>query len=499
MILLQVGQCGIQVGQSLAQLLEAEDCLMDRILVDTERKTLPPNPTATRNTRLTIVDAGTAGRGNNWAHGYSDDAGAEKTIEALRRSVEAETDACWDPVAIGPGVLLVQSIAGGTGSGLGSRLTEDIRDEYPKRFLWNCAISPFASGETALQHYNSLLSLSTLQRNSDLISLFSNDILLNTVAKQHALVKGNARGDPKVTLNEINEQIAHTLAGVLLPVSPVFQNGDGELRHCPMRGFSGFDLITQVAPLPACKISSLATSINVVGEDADRRRATSKGIIPAIGWEDLTTDLMRNMASAPLAQKRSHISSRLYARNAVGPEFWSRADKMDAKIKQKLGASVVSPPAQDLELFASSTFGMNPKSAQRSLTLVSNDSDIIPSLSHLLDRARTMHASGAYLHWYDRHYIRHHAFARPFHVPEGRGTKNGWDSTVDVLGLEDRRRLRLGERWEDRAEDLVPWPWTWREGERLWSAKDWEVEGLFDEAFECIEGVLEDYKEFCTV
>ncbi|KAJ3090011.1 hypothetical protein HK100_007576, partial [Physocladia obscura] len=168
---------------SLSPLSDAKRNMLniDQILVDTERKTLSRlDPSA----RRTIVNADSTGRGNNWTHGYSDDVGAEAAMEAIRRNLErSETD-------VGSrGTLIFQSIAGGTGSGLGSRLTEDIRDVYPKRYIWNCAISPFTSGETALQHYNSTLSIARLQEHSDMISIFSNDLLLNAISKQHILRK----------------------------------------------------------------------------------------------------------------------------------------------------------------------------------------------------------------------------------------------------------------------------------------------------------------------
>ena len=49
-------------------------------------------------------------------------------------------------------------------SGLGSHLLELLRDEYEMAHLMNCVVAPHVSGESPLQHYNSLLCLSWLQR-----------------------------------------------------------------------------------------------------------------------------------------------------------------------------------------------------------------------------------------------------------------------------------------------------------------------------------------------
>ena len=59
---------------------------------------------------------------------------------------------------------MVHSLTGGTGSGLGSRLVERIRDTYPLAHVMSVAVSPHSSGDSPLQHYNSLLSLSSLQQ-----------------------------------------------------------------------------------------------------------------------------------------------------------------------------------------------------------------------------------------------------------------------------------------------------------------------------------------------
>ena len=45
------------------------------------------------------------------------------------------------------GFLLVQSLAGGTGAGLGTALAEALRDDYPGARLLNHCVWPYESGE----------------------------------------------------------------------------------------------------------------------------------------------------------------------------------------------------------------------------------------------------------------------------------------------------------------------------------------------------------------
>lgn len=62
------------------------------------------------------------------------------------------------------GTILVHSLTGGTGSGLGARLIETMRDAYPLAYNTSVSVSPHLSGDSPLQHFNSLLSLAAIQR-----------------------------------------------------------------------------------------------------------------------------------------------------------------------------------------------------------------------------------------------------------------------------------------------------------------------------------------------
>ncbi|GIQ91419.1 gamma tubulin, partial [Kipferlia bialata] len=68
------------------------------------------------------------------------------------------------------GFTLLHSIAGGTGSGLGSYLLERISDRYPKKLIQTYSVFPnvaTGSSDTVVQPYNSLLTLQRLTLNAD--------------------------------------------------------------------------------------------------------------------------------------------------------------------------------------------------------------------------------------------------------------------------------------------------------------------------------------------
>ena len=79
------------------------------------------------------------GSGNNWACGYCvhGQKAAGPTLEAVRRAVES-----CDRFT---GFVIHMSLAGGTGSGLGSYLTHRLRDDYPHSFIINQVLHYFES------------------------------------------------------------------------------------------------------------------------------------------------------------------------------------------------------------------------------------------------------------------------------------------------------------------------------------------------------------------
>ena len=74
-----------------------------------------------------------------------------------------------------PGTFILQSLAGGTGSGLGSYVLEQFQDEFEDVSFLNIGVLPHLSGEVILQSYNIILSMASLYKESDGIILLEND------------------------------------------------------------------------------------------------------------------------------------------------------------------------------------------------------------------------------------------------------------------------------------------------------------------------------------
>ena len=66
-----------------------------------------------------------------------------------------------------PGFLVLAGIAGGTGSGISSRLLVELRDAFELSNMSTFTIFPLTKGETPMQHYNCGFSLSYMQDYAD--------------------------------------------------------------------------------------------------------------------------------------------------------------------------------------------------------------------------------------------------------------------------------------------------------------------------------------------
>lgn len=124
------------------------------------------------------------GAGNNWAYGYAEAQKREETIlDMIEREVEGadnfEVHFATTRIIISipsltlmtasKGFLLCHSIAGGTGSGLGSLLLERLSDRFPKKLTSTFSVFPNTDdvSDVVVQPYNSMLTMRRLIEHAD--------------------------------------------------------------------------------------------------------------------------------------------------------------------------------------------------------------------------------------------------------------------------------------------------------------------------------------------
>ncbi|EOA90461.1 uncharacterized protein SETTUDRAFT_45648 [Exserohilum turcica Et28A] len=116
------------------------------------------------------------GAGNNWGMGYSM---GEQVHEDILDMIDREADGS-DSLE---GFMMLHSIAGGTGSGLGSYMLERLNDRFPKKLIQTYSVFPNTQdGDIVVQPYNSLLSLRRLTQNADSVVVLDNGALTRIAA-----------------------------------------------------------------------------------------------------------------------------------------------------------------------------------------------------------------------------------------------------------------------------------------------------------------------------
>ncbi|KAF1962142.1 tubulin-domain-containing protein [Byssothecium circinans] len=116
------------------------------------------------------------GAGNNWGMGYSM---GEQVQEEIIDMIDREADGS-DSLE---GFMLLHSIAGGTGSGLGSFMLERLNDRFPKKLIQTYSVFPNTQdGDIVVQPYNSLLSMRRLTQNADSVVVLDNGALSRIAA-----------------------------------------------------------------------------------------------------------------------------------------------------------------------------------------------------------------------------------------------------------------------------------------------------------------------------
>lgn len=210
-ITLQVGQCGNQIGKEFWDKISYEHGITqsgtlaapkhcDRkdvffyetddnkfiprsILIDLEPRAIQ-NITNSGITHENIfLDANGGGAGNNWAHGYARGRELQNDIFDM---IQREAEACDDMDSF----MLFHSIAGGTGSGLGSLMLENLRDYYPKKIIQSYSIFPNNDevSDVVVQPYNSMLTLQRLSLCCDSVIAIDNTSLTKI---NNGLISGN--------------------------------------------------------------------------------------------------------------------------------------------------------------------------------------------------------------------------------------------------------------------------------------------------------------------
>jgi len=203
------------------------------------------------NPENVYLDKEGGGAGNNWASGYSQ---AESLHEEIFDIIDREAEGS-DSLE---GFVLTHSIAGGTGSGMGSYMLERLADRFPKKIAQTYSVFPnqeaggdisggLGVSDVVVQPYNSLLTLKRLTQAADCVVVLDNTAL-NRIATDRLHITNPS-------LSQINEL-----------VSTIMSASTSTLRY---PSYMNNDLIGLIAPLiPTPRLHFLMTGYTPLATDA---------------------------------------------------------------------------------------------------------------------------------------------------------------------------------------------------------------------------------------
>ncbi|EFN59947.1 hypothetical protein CHLNCDRAFT_29164 [Chlorella variabilis] len=210
------------------------------------------------------------GAGNNWASGYSQGEGVQEDILDMIDRELGYSDSL-------EGFTLCHSIAGGTGSGMGSWLLEALNDRYPKKLVQTYSVFPnqSESSDVVVQPYNSLLTLKRLTLNADAVVVLDNTAL-NRIATERLHI-----ANP-------------TFAQVNSLVSTVMAASTATLRYPGYMNNDLVGLLASLIPIPQCHfLMSGYTPLTL--DAADDRGHGASSAVASIVRKTTVLDVMRRL------------------------------------------------------------------------------------------------------------------------------------------------------------------------------------------------------------
>lgn len=304
------------------------------------------------------------GAGGNFAVGYMSE-GREILGEILNR-IFHEIDQC-DNVG---GLIVLHSLGGGTGSGLGALIIEGIKMERPEVPILSCAVMPSPQVSSVVtEPYNTVFALSTLRRLADACLIFDNEALFDLTNRKW--------GIENPTVDDLNLLITEALVGIT----------------APMR-FSGFltveislrELLTNLVPQPSlhflmCAFAPLTPPDKTKFEE------------PPV--EDMITSLFANdsvfAACSPMEGR--FLSTAVLYRGVMDDK--SQADTALAAIKETLPLTYWIPTA-----FKIGYVEQGGISHRKSMVMLANNTEVSRVFDRICHNFDKLWQRKAFANWY---------------------------------------------------------------------------------------------------
>ena len=196
-LLIGIGQAGSTIASRISEMLfnSNEESKINTFinpnmnsckcfLIDSEEKVIKTfitskSPISKYFSKYSNILTNTSGRGSNWALGHS------LTFKEYKKETNINID-CFEKLNnflekcdFVNKILVIHSLGGGTGSGVGTRMIEMLYDSYPKIDLISCPVFGFNVEKTTLSQFNTFFSIGTVYPIVSKIIRLDNEFITN--------------------------------------------------------------------------------------------------------------------------------------------------------------------------------------------------------------------------------------------------------------------------------------------------------------------------------
>lgn len=381
------------------------------VLVDMETKVVQKSLLEAERRGSWLYDSasvyqGRRGSGNNWANGYCQY--GPRLCEQIMTLVQREVEKCdhfW-------GFLVVMSVAGGTGSGLGTYITNQLKECYPNSVVINIVVWPYVSGEVIVQNYNALLTTANLYDSANAILVLQND-QLHRICSKLLLLK-------EITFMDVNRVVSHSLASLFQPAIPYDVagiSGDARAGYHPLlwHQSSLSNMVSLLTPHPNYKL----LSVRCVPQMPERSHAFSRYLWPGLLKYQKQMLITNSSTDEGMdwgvrlgeGSSQAHISRSLANLLILRGKELDLCDPLSSGVFDSRMYSDIVPPS-----LASSTWcSPHPFNRyEKSCTVLSNSQSCVPPLEVVTQKAWRMFSSKAYVHQYRKYGLSEDQFMEAF-------------------------------------------------------------------------------------
>lgn len=201
-----------------------------------------------------------SGAGNNWAVGHMEY--GDRYLDSISHSVRGMVERC-DSIQT---FLVMHSLSGGTGSGLGTRILGMLEEEFPHVFRFCPVVMPSEGADDVVTApYNSSFALKELLEHADCIIPLDNEALARMVDRSMGTGRGGGDGASQRGGEEATFRVAEPTRNKKLPfdamnaiVAQMLSNLTCSMRFPGALNMDINEVTTNLIPFPRLSLLTAA-------------------------------------------------------------------------------------------------------------------------------------------------------------------------------------------------------------------------------------------------